>query len=104
MEAVVLLVVAVVVVNLAFVIVPARDLRVLLAPPRPQRPAAALTDEVPSGADEPIAPPVASRASASWPVRGSAKSPSRPQGRHQSIVLRSAMPAIVSPIVAGLGD
>lgn len=92
-DAVIVFAIAVIVINLAFVVVPARELRTLLAPPRRQAPAP--PERVPDAAPGRRAagsPPTSS------PVEPASSRPARPvapspRDRRQAIVLRSA-PAI----------
>lgn len=101
MDAVIVFAIAVIVINLAFVVVPARELRTLLAPPRRQAPAP--PERVPDAApgrrtagSPPSSPAAPAPSRPAWPV-----SPS-PHDRRQAIVLRSA-PAVVVGGVAAIG-
>ncbi|MGN6030484.1 MAG: hypothetical protein ACTHQE_02355 [Thermomicrobiales bacterium] len=91
MDAVALLAIAVIVVNLAFVVLPARELRDLLAPPRRQAPVA---PKEPAGtADAPAQSPATRRAGS--PVASGSRDGRTP------IVLRSAAASVTPVGIAG---
>ncbi|HWK79206.1 MAG TPA: hypothetical protein VNP95_00495 [Thermomicrobiales bacterium] len=95
MDAVALLAIAVIVVNLAFVVVPARELRDLLAPPR--RPAPVARKDHAGPADTPMPAPAPS--SGARPS-GRPVAPGSRSGRH-AIVLRSAGAGVAPAGIAG---